>query len=324
MKSPVHIILICLLLISQQLFSQETGMGNRTDTFSFQMDTFYRADSLRMDSINRYVRYRSSFGLLDSVQNDSFLRSSMAPYHLITHYYSEKAEPRLNLPTVKEISIRPPRNNAWKFWIISFILLYISFVRIANPNNFRVFILSVFNLKLSERIWSDQRPVFSFVILQLFAIYLFIAALFINYMMESLRFNPFDNYFIQYMLIVTVLLLAYLVKFAVHWLLGALLKMNKLGFGFVANTVSVNNFIALVILPFIIFFIYNEDPLFQVILSQTVVALFFISVSYRILRIIMLRHTFFSFPNVYLFLYLCTLEVTPWFVIVKFIKQYPI
>lgn len=320
---PIILFVFCCVCAFGRVAGQQYTTIN-TDSFQFQQDTSYRIDSLVMDSMSRAQWRHTTFGLLDSLENDSFLRSSMASYHLITNYYTEKPAPRLNLPTVKEIETRPARNFAWKFWIICFILLYISFVRISNPNNFRVFILSVFNLKLSERIWADQRPVFSFVILQLFAIYLFIAALFINYFLELNHFNPLNSYFVQYITIVSVLLIVYLVKFIIHGLLGVLFKMNKLGFGFVANTVSVNNFIALVILPFIIFIIYNENSLMTMILAKTVMAFFFISVGYRIFRIILLRHTFFSFPNVYLFLYLCTLEIVPWFVIVKFINQYSI
>jgi hypothetical protein len=321
----LHVFSLFLLIIPC-VFAQErkTVIQPASDSFAFVQDTSYRLDSLASDSVYRIRHASVRFGLIDSIANDTQLHMILYPYRQITNYYRVQPGVRLNLPTVKEIQPRQPRNGQWKFWIISFILFYISFVRISNQNNFRVFILSVFNLKLSSKIWDEQRSVFSFVILQMFAIYLFIAALFINYFLELKAYNPMHSYFTQYMVIFGLITLIYAGKFIIHWLLGVILKMNRLGIGFVANTVSVNNFLSLIILPFIIFIIYNENRLLTLILSQTVIAIFFISVFYRMIRITILSHSFFSFPKVYLFIYLCALEVTPWFVIIKFINQFQI
>ncbi len=314
-------IIVCFAVNAQQ--TTDT-FKNTPDSFSFATDTTYRLDSLAMDSVLKHRYAGKRFGLLDTITNDTVLRSILMPFSRITNKYNERPLIRLNLPTIKEIETRPPNTGNWKFWIICFVLFYISFVRISNQNNFKVFILSVFNLKLSSKIWEEQRSIFSFVILQLYAIYLFIAALFINYFLELKGFNPFHNYFLQYLAILGILLLIYTGKFIIHGLLGVILKMNRLGIGFVANTISVNNFLSLVILPFIIFIIYNENPLLTLVLTQTVIAIFFISVFYRMVRVTILSQSFFSFPKVYLFIYLCALEVAPWFVIIKFINHYPI
>ena len=319
-------IIVCLIgFTSLAMYAQNNATSSLLkDSFQFKSDSAFFADSLNLDSISVSHKRTIQYSLLDSFSNDTIIRNIIMPYRLITNFYNEAPLQRHNLPTVKEIQYRYPLNKSWKFWIISFILFYISFVRISNQNNFRVFILSVFNLKLSSKIWDEQRSIFSFVILQLFAIYLFIAALFINYFFELKSFNPLHNYFSQYAVIVGVLTLVYGGKFITHWLLGVILKMNRLGIGFVANTVSVNNFLSLVILPFIIFIVYNENQLLSLILTQTVIAIFFISVLYRMFRITLLSHSFFSFPKVYLFIYLCALEVAPWFVIIKFINHYQI
>jgi hypothetical protein len=302
-------------------YAQEHDGLYDKDTFSFQ--TTHENDSLKMDSLFRITAHKG-FGLLDTISNDTLLRTVLMPYRQIRGAYVSQSLQRLDLPAVKEIRTRTSNHGAWKFWVICLILVYVSFVRIANPNNFRVFLLSVFNLKLSEKIWDDQRSIFSFVILQLFAIYLFIAALFINYFLELKNINPMHSFFTQYLIIFGVLVVVYLCKFIIHGLLGVLLKMNKLGVGFVANTVSVNNFLSLIVFPFIIFMIYNEDHLWSLILTQTVIAIFFISVLYRMGRIALLSHTFFSFPKIYLFIYLCALEIVPWFVIIKFINHYQV
>jgi len=310
-------LIIFILLLSGLLKAQQPAVK---DTF-----TFAATDTAMIDSSAIVMAQSKAFTLIDSLRNDTVLRSLLHPYEQIKYaYLKTRSQVRINLPTVKEVEARHNRHAGWQFWIICFILFYISFVRISNQNNFRVFILSVFNLKLSSKIWEEQRGIFNFVILQLFAIYLFIAALFINYYMQLKGLNFFHDYSIQYFVVVVALGLIYSAKFIIHGLLGLILKMNKLGTGFVANTVSVNNFLSLVILPFIVFMIYNENSLFTLILTQTIVAIFFISVFYRMLRITLLSQTFFSFPKVYLIIYLCASEVAPWLVIIKFINNYQI
>lgn len=228
---------------------------------------------------------------------------------------------RGKLPNIKELDVRKLKQSNWRFWIICFILLYIAFVRISNTNNFRVFILSVFNLKLSSKIWEDQRYTFTFTTVQLFAIYIMISALFINGYLEMNFIQIFENPVYQYFATVAVLFFVYFLKFSIHTFLGALLKIKKLAISFVANTVSVNNFLALVIFPFIIFFTYNRNPLYIIILSQVVISIFFIGVAYRLVRIFLLSGKFIQLPKFYLFIYLCALEILPWFVIVHFINN---
>lgn len=291
------------------------------DSFTFVSDSTYAADSSSADSLFKLSYRRQGFGLLDSIASDSALRSILMPYESIRSSYIAKINVRRNLPTTKEIKVRKPANAPWKFWVILFIFGYVAFVRISNPNNFRVFMLSVFNLKLSDKIWEDQRSYFGFVILQLFAIYLFIAAIFINNQLEIRNHLFVSGYFLQFIVVLGVLTGIYLLKFLLHTLLGSLLKMKKLGIGFVYNTISVNNFLALVIFPIIIFTVYYQNPVWSSVLAQTVVAIFFISVVYRVVRITLLSNRFFSFPRIYLFLYLCALEIVPWFVIVKYLNN---
>lgn len=314
---------MCLWFVIFGIHAQNTSTVNMQlpDSFSFALDSNAVNDSLAADSLYKpYFRTRT-FGLLDSLRADSSLRAIVKPYQFITSSFIPKSHYRRNLPTVKEIKVRAEANAPWKFWVIIFIFAYIAFVRILNPNNFRVFMLSVFNLKLSDKIWEEQRSVFGVVILQLFAIYLFIAAIFINNQLEVRNILFVSGYFLQFVLVFALLMGIYLLKFLLHTLLGLLLKMKKLGIGFVSNTISINNFLSLVIFPLIIFTVYYHNALWSSVLAQTVVAVFFISIIYRVVRITLLSNRFFSFPRIYLFIYLCALEVMPWLVIVNYLKN---
>jgi hypothetical protein len=281
-------------------------------------------DSLASDSVFYSVRQKNGNTLLDSIANDSILKRIFKPYLFIQNKYVEKIRFKRDLPNAKEIVMRPEAPAPWKFWVVMFIVLYISLIRIFNPINFKTFLLSVFNLKLSERIWEEQRSAFTFIFLQMFAIYIFIASLFISFQLELKALDFMDNRLWQFAVISGLLTLIYFGKFLMHAILGYLLKMNKLAIGFVSNTITVNNFNALVIFPLIIFMNYHYDELWSVVLSQSIVSLFFISVGYRIIRIFMLSASFFSFPVIYLILYLCSLEILPWLIIIKYLNAAPL
>jgi hypothetical protein len=320
---------VCLLavLLSQALHAQNTtSVAAPDNAFNFESDSLLLHDSLFTDSVpNRYGQ-RKTFSLLDSVSNDTVLTAMFRPYSGIRNTYYERpyVRTRREMPTVKEVRERVSEPNGWKFWIVIAILFYVALVRIVNPNNFRLFIFSVFNLRLSEKIWDEQRSFFGFVILQLFSIYIFIAALFISNLLDLKHIILLDNGINLFFVIVVILFLVYLMKFILHAFFGYLLQMNKLGIGFVSNTISVNNFIALIILPLLVFFTWNRDPVIRTILSQTVIATFFLSIVYRMVRITLLSNSFFSFPRIYLFIYLCALEVLPWFVIIKYLNGFQI
>lgn len=320
--------LMCLLWLFCAFYAanaQDQDSLPTDDSFNFNLDSVViNTDSLMPLRAGNISKSGNRFSLLDSIANDTVLMHVFKAYSGIQNPYFERKVSRKNLPTVKEVKLRETSNNQWKFWAILCIVAYIAFVRIANPNNFKVFLLSVFNLKLSRKIWEDQRSFFGFVILQLFAIYLFIAALFINNYMEYKNLLYANGFLEQFGVIVAVLFVVYLGKFFLHGFFGVLFKMQNLAIGFVSNTISVNNFVALIIFPFIIFSIYAHSNLLSVVLAQTIIAIFFLSVFYRIVRIVLLSNSFFSFPTFYLFLYLCALEVGPWFIIVKYLNNYNI
>lgn len=138
----------CILLcLTAWVSGQNTSSVTQPDSFLFFGDTAATDSFTGEDGAYANARHRSGFGLLDSLSNDSTLRSIVKPYQFIAGEYTARTHIRRNLPTIKEVKVREQLNAPWKFWVILFIFAYISFVRIANPNNFRVFMLSVFNLK---------------------------------------------------------------------------------------------------------------------------------------------------------------------------------
>lgn len=311
--------ILLLLFFTCNLHMQQGYAQVATDTaFNFEI-----TDTLKSDSVIP-IKINLKSTLLDTILSDSILLTIFHPYVRITQPYVKIQSRRTGITGIKEIQNRPKRRDHWRFWVICVILIYISFVRISHPNDFKVFIQSVFNVRLSDKSWEEQRTVFNFITLHMFTIYLLIAAIFINSYFEQNRIKFTDNYFLQYLLVVGICGVVYISKFLLHSFLGALLSIKKLGVGFISNTISVSIFLALVIFPFIIFYSYNTNQLWSVIMMQAIIVLFIISIIYRVMRILLVSSSFFTFPIIYLFIYLCALEILPVVVIVKFINTYTI
>jgi len=319
-------IFFVLLDLPSECQNTTTVVNKGGNEFNFQNDSVSLNDTLNIDTTKMVFKNRSAFGLLDTISIDTLLKNIFSPYLSIKQTYFQHliSKTKRIIPTIKEVKERSVNHREWMFWIIISILIYVAVIRIVNPNNFKIFIFSVFNLKLSEKIWEEQRSFFGFVILQMFAIYIFIASLFIGILMGSKHVSFIQNFLEQFISISIILFLIYLSKFILHSLLGYLLQMKNLGIGMISNTVSVNNFISLIILPLLIFLIYSNDPIIKIILTQTIIATFFVSIIFRVVRITLLSNSFFNFPNIYLFFYLCALEIFPWFVIIKYLNRFQI
>lgn len=308
MQRKLRLVFILIAFISSAANAQQEVLFEPVDSISIQPDSpavavMKQPFTLRDTLVNR----NTVFGIFYPFMKD------VAPTNLLL-------SKRENLPGVKEIRVRKEENQSWRFWLICFVLMYIAFVRIANPNNFWVFLLSVFNIKLSEKIWGEQRYTFTFTTLQLFVIYLLIASLFVTEYAQFKFLLPGAEPALKFAVVFAFLTILYSFKFIVHFIVGLLFKARKLALSSISNTVSVNNFIALVILPFIIFFSYNSNELYLKVLAQVVITLFMISVLYRIVRMSMLSKHIIGLPKIYLFVYLCGLEILPWFVIVKYLN----
>ena len=328
MKKKLFLFLHILLLMTFFSEAKKTTFISKRNNIDLNLknDSLTLIDSLNNDSTQKINTNQKTFGLLDTISNNGLLKTIFNPYLSIKQTFVQHlfSKTKRLVPTVKEVKERIVIHKEWIFWIIISILIYVSIIRIINPSNFKLFILSIFNLNLSKNIWEEQRSFFGFVIIQMFAIYIFIVALFITVWMNFKHTLFIENFTEQFIYISIILFIIYIGKFILHTILGYLLQMKNLGIGMISNTVSVNNFISLIILPLLIFLIYNNDPVLKIILTQTIIAAFFLSIVFRVVRITLLSNSFFNFPKIYLFFYLCALEIFPWFVLIKFLNRFQI
>lgn len=315
MKTHTARLLILLVTILSSM-SPVFAQSDATDSAAvINADSSIRADSSVLIQTKHY-------SILDSLRNDSFINANFRKYAAITNQIvvSESYSQR-DVPSVKEIKNRVTNDPKWIFWVIISILSYIAGVRTFNQKNFKASLNSVFSMKFSFRLLEEKGVIFNYITLQLFTIFVLIAALFTHQMLIKTGHPFLDGDVWMYLSITAIILGIYVLKFLLHVVWGWLLQLNKLGITLISNTVTTSNFIALVIFPVLIILIYIDNPLLETIFIRTIAATFLLSVLYRVVRAIILQGSYFRYPIVYLILYLCILEISPWLIILNVVTE---
>ncbi len=316
MRGSVIYFIGILLLV---LFGCTTAVA-QTDSvrLGFQQDSLL-SDSFISENSNITPKKET---ILDSLLNDSFINAAFRKYASINNLIiiGENYAQR-EVPSVKEVKHRKPKSPKWLFWTLLFVLAYIGWVRTFNQKNFKASLNSVFSTKITAKLWEERGVIFNYITMQLFSIFLLISALFVYVVLQSQNRPFLDNSLLMYLALVGIIFCIYGLKFIAHFFWGWLFQLNKFGISMVSNTITTNNFVALIILPVFVARIYINSPLMEEILTKTIIATFMLSIVYRVARLIILSGTYFRYPLIYIILYLCVFEISPWIVIVNLISD---
>ncbi len=303
----ISIVLVCLYM--QTLFS----FGQDSLSKGIQMQ-----DSLVSD--------KASFSLLDTLLNPMQIRQLFMPYESIGDKGNGNVAFQLqslrNVPNLKQITKHPSNDKRAYFISLLAVIILISITRLTNPKNFTIFIQSVFDSQLSQRIWSDSKTNFLSIIIQLSITFILTLSIIIAFYLQSRsELLELSFYGILWRCIL-VLLVIYLTKFILIWLIGELLNFSHLSQGLITNTISLNGFLSLLMLPLSIVYIYNSSTFLGNATFYTLVTIFFIGVIFRNLHMFFMAISALRFPIIYLFIYLCALEILPWLLLFKILDNY--
>ncbi len=289
---------------------------------AFAQDT----SKVQINRIDTLTSDKLQFSLLDTLLNSQQVRLLFMPYENI----GSKGNPNIafelkvsrNTPNLKQIITHPTNDKRAYFVSLLLVVILISITRLTNPKNFTIFIQSVFDSQLSQRIWSDSKTNFLSIIIQLSINFILTVSIIIAFYLQSRsELLSFSFYNILWRTIL-VLLLIYVSKFLILWIIGQLLNFSSLSQGFITNTISQNGFISLIMLPLCIIYIYNSNTFLGMAIFSTLVAIFFIGIIFRNVHMFFMAVRALRFPLIYIFIYLCALEILPWLLLFKILDNY--
>lgn len=309
MKKLIHIsfLILCFLALAKPLQAQDTLSNISIATDSLQPE-------------------RVGFSLLDTLNDPYQIRQLFMPYESIGNKNKINIIYELqvlrNTPNVKQIKKHNTNDKRAYFISLLVVVILISITRLTNPKNFTIFIQSVFDSQLSQRIWSDSKTNFLSIIIQLSINFILTLSIIIAFYLQSRSELLSLSFYAILWRTVLVLLAAYLIKFIIVWLIGELLNFSSLSQGLITNTISLNGFLSLLLLPLSIVYIYNEGTFLGNATFYTLVSIFFIGVIFRNLHMFFMAINALRFPLIYLFVYLCALEILPWLLLFKILDNY--
>lgn len=264
----------------------------------------------------RMVSIRSFY--YDTLNNDSFLKAQYMPYLLpkpqllpdseTAYLYQHPVTPRENT------------QKSWMFLVISGILIMLLFIKFNFSKLFQNALASVVSRKAAVEIVQDRySPRWLFTLF---------ANLFFIMVVTLWAYNNFitivspytDQQLGVFALIFLLVFAVYLVKYLVHFLAGLLLQVTDAVQAYLLN-VSVLNLLSGIVLFLVTLFMLYSPFRGNILLQISIFGLAFFIV-FRYIRTLAQTLQFFRYNYLYLILYLCALEITPWFLMIKYLKNY--
>ena len=217
------------------------------------------------------------------------------------------------------------RNNIspdWFFPLILVVLIVLSWIRIFYSKFFSQMIQAFFNNNLANQIVRDENIFVQRASVYLSVVFNLIGALFLY--LISIHYNwslgGIGSGFSRFLFFLIVVTVAYAFKFLLLKVCGWLFEQEREMATYIFNIFLTNNILGMTLLPFICMFAYNKALAVSGLLIIPYV-LIVIAFGWRIFRGLQIGLSISSFSKLYLFLYLCTLEIAPLMVLIRVIIQ---
>lgn len=269
---------------------------------------------INSDSVNSSLNIDTSYtqkkDTIYGVNSEAFI-----PYRNVETYqrktqHTENQEDILIAPT--------PHTRQVYFWqtaLLLFALFLIAFVKAFSNNRFKQTAKALLNYSVSQEITREEKVFFHRSNLLLVANYVIIVSLFIYYLIEQFRPSIVKSSGLFLLLILGVIAL-YCIKYLLSKVLFFIFNSASLSVEYIFNISLFNNLLGVILLP-TMFFIYFSDLQDAVIIKYIAIPSIFISFIMRVVRLFVLGNNK-GISYLYIFLYICTLEILPLVVLYRF------
>ncbi len=213
-------------------------------------------------------------------------------------------------------------NPDWMFLLILFVLTVLTYLRIFYRKNLMEIISACFNNNLTNQIVRDENLLVQRASIMLNVTFSIIAASFI--FLVSVHYNwslgGINSGFSRFVFLTLIVSAAFTLKFLVLRFCGFLFNLERETATYIFNIFIINNLLGIILIPFIALILFGNIFGASSLIIEAV-CLILIAYLYRIGRGILIAVRYTSFSPVYLFLYLCALEISPLLVLIKFISK---
>ncbi len=228
----------------------------------------------------------------------------------LTRFFVEKGNTQIHFIKRPEVPHIPMWTHlSFVFWVFVVIFVLHSYTRRFSQIFSATF--SIKQVKFLQREGDLLKQSFPIMLLLLYAFVLsFFAYIVINqYYPNSFYFSLGEGLLILW----GTIILFYLGKFLSIWFLSILFETRQLSARYMLDSYLFHISEGLILLPLLILFIYSGIQIFHYVAIIVLIALW----ALRLQRAYVIGLACTNFSRSYLFLYLCTLEVLPFFLLYK-------
>lgn len=216
------------------------------------------------------------------------------------------------------------RENIYQDWFFPIFMLALAiytWLRIFYNKYFNQLLQAVLNMNLTNQIVRDENILLQRASILLALTFNIVAALFLYLISIEVGWSV-DGIgigFNRFAFFITIVSVAYTGKFLILKIIGWLFDLDREMATYIFNIFIINNVVGLILVPIVALMAYNPsiNVYFLTILSLVLIGIAFF---YRIIRGLLSGMTHSGFSPLYLFLYLCTLEIAPLLVLIRIVN----
>jgi len=240
---------------------------------------------------------------------DTLSRSAETPAapNRIILYGTHSLTPRHNGPLERETA-----SQDWMFPVLFGMLAVFTALRLFYSRYFKQMVASLFNVNLSNQIVRDENILVQRATVYMSIMFYLTAALFLYFVSEHRQWElPWaGSGFPRFLKFIVVVSAVYAVKFLALRFCGWLFGLERELTAYLFTIFIINNVQGLVLFPFIVLMCYNPGigVSWMITLCFIVIGFFYL---FRLFRGLQIGLNVPGTSLLYLFLYLCTLELAP-------------
>lgn len=244
----------------------------------------------------------TSTGMISSVGTETLIQKPELP----------------DLNPLPDITPRYVSQKTWVFLFFIFVLITIGITRSINLKKHRGLLKEMTRLQISS-------AGFDGIITEITAVnilYLFIHCMIVGfafYQVYTFDFINFDSGFQAFLFTLVLVIGVYVIKFYIYRIITFILDMGDGIRALISVHTTLAYVFSIVVFPLLVISYYLKSPQWSQYVMLAVGLVTVIYLLYRFVKVFITLSRFFSFPRVYLFLYLCTLEILPLLVLVNVI-----
>jgi hypothetical protein len=208
-------------------------------------------------------------------------------------------------------------NTDWVFFTLLISCTAFIWVKVFYRKIFEQITQAFFNNRITNQIVRDENILVQKASVLLTIIFNLVASLFLYQISILFSWNPdyLGGGFNRYLIFAFAVSFIYTIKFIGLKVIGNIFKIDKGIAIYIFNIFLINNLLGIALLPILTFISFSKSyALYGVDLALILIGVAFV---YRLVRGFLIGLTYGGFSLLYLFLYLCALEIAPVMVLFK-------